>query len=122
MISDMLTRYLPLTIVFSWIIYKWWSSYKVTKMLPLLQENGAVFIDVRSVSEFNNAHADVCKNIPYNEIKDNLPEIPKDLPIVLCCSTGTRSSIAKFSLLKHGYSNIHNIGKWTLLRGVPSGS
>lgn len=119
---ELISKYLPLGLVLTWIIFKWWSSYKVTKNLPSLQKAGAVFIDVRSPSEFEGSHADICKNIPYNEIKNNLSEIPKEVPIVLCCATGTRSSIAKLSLLKNGYSNVHNIGKWTLLRGVQSDS
>ena len=118
--NEIVTKYLPLALVVSWIFYKWWNSYKVTKKLPILQKAGAIFIDVRSASEFENAHASICKNIPYNEIKNNLSAIPTSVPIVLCCATGTRSSIAKLALLKNGYKDVYNIGKWTLLRDVQS--
>jgi rhodanese-related sulfurtransferase len=117
---ELVNKYWPLALFATWMFYKWWSSYKIVKRLPSLQNDGAIFIDVRSGSEFENAHANICKNIPFNEIKTSLDEIPNGVPIVLCCATGSRSLIAKISLIKNGYKDVHNIGKWTLLRNVQS--
>jgi rhodanese-related sulfurtransferase len=97
----------------TWIIYKWWNSKKIIAMLPELKKEGALFIDVRSQSEFASGHAPGTINIPLQELKKRINEIPKKIPIVICCASGTRRGMAKMTLKKIGYTQVYNIGNWT---------
>ena len=112
---EMLRTQWPILLVIAWFAYKWWSANKVVKMLPALRERGAVFIDVRSQSEYNSASAPNTKNIPVGDIGNRLKEIPTDKPIVVCCASGTRSGMARMTLLKNGYKEVYNVGPWTKL-------
>jgi len=110
---EFLKNYWPLLLISTWLLYKWWNSKRILRLLPELKKNGALFVDVRSNSEYSNGNAPDTKNIPLQELVGRLGEIPKDKTIVLCCATGTRSSMAKMLLKKHGYKNVYNIGPWT---------
>jgi rhodanese-related sulfurtransferase len=41
-----------------------------------------------------------------------LNEIPKNVPVVLCCASGTRSGMASAMLRGNGYANVYNAGAW----------
>jgi rhodanese-related sulfurtransferase len=96
-----------------WFAYKWWNSKRVIAMLPELRKSGATFVDVRSAGEFASGNAPGTINIPLQELGSRLSEIPKSLPVVLCCASGTRSGMAKLLLKKNGYPQVHNIGTWS---------
>ena len=108
-------QYWPILALLLWFGYKWWRSQKVVAMLPELKKNGAVLVDVRSLAEFASGNAPGTINIPLQEIGSRLAEIPKNVPVVLCCASGTRSGMAAMVLKKHGYSNVHNVGTWRKL-------
>ena len=72
-------------------------------------------MDVRSDAEFAGGNAPGTVNIPLPELGRRLNEIPKNVPVVLCCASGTRSGMAKRVLKKQGYGQVFNIGKWTNL-------
>jgi len=40
--------YWPLLLVALWFGYKWWNARRVVAMLPALQREGALVVDVRS--------------------------------------------------------------------------
>ena len=107
-----LEGYWPILVFGLWIVYKFWNSRKVTLMLPELRERGATFIDVRSEGEFAQGKAPGTINIPLQQLANRLSEIPKHLPVVVCCASGTRSGMAKMLLMKNGYNDVHNIGTW----------
>lgn len=86
-------------------------------MLPILKEEGAIFVDVRSRDEFASGHVPGTLNVPLPELSGRLPEISKDLPVVLCCASGTRSGMASVILRKAGYPRVYNVGPWVRLLG-----
>jgi len=51
-------------------------------------------IDVRDPGEFKNAHMKGVKNIPVEELEDQVAGLPADKPLVFVCATGARSSEA----------------------------
>jgi rhodanese-related sulfurtransferase len=114
---DMLRDYWPLLLIAAWFVYKRFKSQKVVKMLPQLRSQGAIEIDVRSSSEFSQGSAPTSLNIPLQEFSNRLSEIPKNIPIILCCASGGRSGMAKMILEKNGYPEVYNIGPWTNLLG-----
>jgi rhodanese-related sulfurtransferase len=78
--------------------------------------NGAVILDVRTASEFNQEHYAGSKNIPLNEIKLKMELIRKwNKPVITVCRTGTRSGIAKGILQAEGIE-VYNGGPWTSLK------
>lgn len=78
--------------------------------------NGAVIIDVRSVSEFHNGHIKNAKNIPLNNLESKIDEIKKwNKPIIVCCLSGMRSAQAT-SILKNSGIEVINGGGWQSLK------
>ncbi len=111
-LSDTLQHYWPLILLALWFGYKWWNARRVRALLPALRKNGALCVDVRSAAEFASASAPDTLNIPLPELGHRLAEIPKTVPVVLCCASGTRSGMAKLVLKKNGYPQVFNIGSW----------
>ncbi len=110
--QDMFQKYWPFLALVAWYGYKWWSSRKVMAMLPELKKNGAVLVDVRSAGEFASANAPGTINIPLQELGSRFGEIPKSVPVVVGCASGTRSGMARRMLKKNGYLEVYNIGTW----------
>ena len=69
-----------------------------------LQSDISVFLlDSRTPMEYKNGHVDGFINIPVDEIRDRLSEIPKDKTIYVMCQSGVRSYIACRILSGLGY-------------------
>jgi phage shock protein E len=76
-------------------------------------KKGAVIIDVRTKTEYQQGHVEGSKNIPLNEIKLKLDTIRKwNKPVVTVCRSGSRSALAK-NLLKTAGIEVYNGGAWT---------
>lgn len=76
--------------------------------------NGAMVIDVRSVNEFESGHILQAFNIPVDRIEMVAPGVVRDKSKVLLlhCSTGARSNLAKKKLEGLGYKNVFNLGSY----------
>lgn len=89
----------------------------------LMQDSpDCVYLDVRSVPEFEQGHPERAINVPImhfipgmgmspnqdfvNVVQAN---IPKDAPVVIGCRTGARSANACEVLSSLGYTNVSNI-------------
>jgi phage shock protein E len=78
-------------------------------------QKGAVIVDVRTKSEYQQGHVADSKNIPLNEIKLKLNTIRKwNKPVITVCMSGSRSAMAK-TLLKAAGIEVYNGGAWTSL-------
>ena len=76
------------------ILKKLFSTSPVAN-LKQLSEEGAVIIDVRTVSEFNSGHLKKSINIPLNTLSGQLNKIKKsNKPVIAVCRSGSRSSMA----------------------------
>jgi rhodanese-related sulfurtransferase len=98
-----------------YIVYKKYSQYKVLKTVPTLMNQGAQIVDVRSEAEFKYAHKDGSINIPLGVLKNRMKELDKTKPIILCCASGSRSGLAKRTLMANGFKDVHNAGTWSSL-------
>jgi len=112
-LAEIVRQYWPLILLALWLGYKWWNSKRVAALLPELKKQGAVLVDVRSAAEYASASAPGTLNIPLQELGGRLAEIPKNVPVVLCCASGTRSGMARMVLKKNGYQQAFNIGAWS---------
>jgi len=74
--------------------------------------NGAMLIDVRSMNEFESGHILKAYNMPLDRIDVLVPSAVRDKNKVLLlhCSTGVRSGMAKKKLEEMGYKNVFNLG------------
>lgn len=78
----------------------------------VLQDDNCIVIDVRTPGEYNGGHVNGSKNIPLNLIPEQLSNIPKNVPVVLCCASGNRSGQATNYLKSNGYDKVYNGGSW----------
>ncbi|MDD2888293.1 MAG: rhodanese-like domain-containing protein [Aliarcobacter sp.] len=97
------------------IAYRKYTQYKVLKLVPNLLKQGGQIVDVRSEEEFAYEHKDGSINIPLDLLKNRMNELDNTKPIILCCATGSRSAIAKNTLMANGFKNVHNAGNWSSL-------
>lgn len=90
------------------------SSQVSSKEAAELLRNGALVIDVRSVNEFESGHILQAYNIPLDRIEMLAPTVVKEKKKVLLlhCSTGVRSNLAKKKLEELGYQNVFNLGSY----------
>lgn len=81
------------------------------KQAQSMNEQGALLLDVREISEYSALHAKNAKLIPLGQLPSRLQEISKykDKPIVVMCHSGRRSARAVALLQKAGYSQVSNI-------------
>lgn len=74
-----------------------------------LDYDEVTFIDVRTEEEFEMGSIPGTVNIPLDEIRDRLDEIPRDKPIFITCAVGLRGYLATRILIGKGYTNVRNL-------------
>jgi NADPH-dependent 2,4-dienoyl-CoA reductase/sulfur reductase-like enzyme/rhodanese-related sulfurtransferase len=70
-------------------------------------------LDVRTPSEYADGSIEGAVNIPLDELRNRLEEIPKDRPIVAFCKVGMRGYLATRILLHEGYTVMNLSGGYT---------
>ena len=78
----------------------------------------SLWIDVRTVEEYNAGHLEGAINIPYDEIEQKIEAVSadKNTDIQLYCRSGRRSGIALETLRGLGYSKVTNAGAYEQLK------
>lgn len=74
-----------------------------------LNRKKTILIDVRTSKEFNLGTIEGAKNIPVDELRNRLSEIPQDREIVIFCQVGLRGYIACRILRQKGYKKVKNL-------------
>jgi rhodanese-related sulfurtransferase len=82
---------------------------------------GALIIDVRTPNEFMAGHIEGSLNIPLDEIGRAMEWLQKDVPTVLVCESGSRSSYALSILRANGFEKVYNGGSWDSLGEIKVG-
>jgi NADPH-dependent 2,4-dienoyl-CoA reductase/sulfur reductase-like enzyme/rhodanese-related sulfurtransferase len=67
-------------------------------------KNNQILLDVRTAKEFAAGTITNAINIPIDELRDRLNEIPNDKEILVFCRVGTRSYLACRILMQHGFN------------------
>jgi len=88
----------------------------------IIQNGEGTIIDVRTRAEFQGGNAAGSVNIPVNELIQRIEEF-KSLksPLVLCCASGGRSSMATQLLKQQGIA-CHDAGSWLTVNYLQSQS
>ncbi len=82
-------------------------------------------IDVRSSVEFEGelGHLGGARLLPLDQLRERVPELSPDTPVVVICQTGKRSALGALILRKAGFSRVANLAggmlRWREL-GLPS--
>ena len=79
-----------------------------TAIQNILKDN-VLLIDVRTPDEFKNGHVKGAINIPVDEIRNRMNEIPKDKLFYITCRVGYRGHLGVRILKENGYNNLKNI-------------
>jgi len=66
-------------------------------------EDGAVWVDVRTVDEYAIGAFEDSVNIPLSRLRDELSELVFNAKYIICCDTGRRSESAGFLLSHKGF-------------------
>ena len=84
-----------------------------------LPRDGSVFLlDTRTPYEVMYGKIDGFVNIPLDELRQRLDEIPKDKPVYVHCHSGLRSYLACRILIGNGYDCYNLAGGWRLYESV----
>jgi len=82
--------------------------------------SGAALIDVRTASEFAKGSIEGALNIPVDELRDRLEEVPAG-PVVVHCAVGLRGHVAARILRQRGWEDVRNLsGGYTTWRAGTS--
>jgi NADPH-dependent 2,4-dienoyl-CoA reductase/sulfur reductase-like enzyme len=84
------------------------------EMDGLAESDDCFLVDVRTPKEFDLGHIEGSVNIPVDDIRGRMDEIPRDKRIVLICQSALRSYIAARILMQKGYDCCHLAGGWRL--------
>ena len=66
-------------------------------------------LDVRTAHEYDLNHIDGAVNVPVDELRSRLSEIPADKRIIVYCAVGLRGYLACRILMQNGFTNVCNL-------------
>ena len=69
-----------------------------------------ILLDVRGKKELDICALNILRHIPMEYIPNILPELDKQVPIVVMCHTGVRSLLVCRYLVRQGYSAVNLLG------------
>ncbi|SDH01225.1 NADPH-dependent 2,4-dienoyl-CoA reductase, sulfur reductase [Vibrio xiamenensis] len=69
-----------------------------------------LLLDVRNPGELKNGYLEGAVNIPVDQLRERMDELPKDKEIVIYCQVGLRGNVAYRQLVNRGYKARNLIG------------
>ncbi|HOG25727.1 MAG TPA: FAD-dependent oxidoreductase [Bacteroidales bacterium] len=66
-------------------------------------------LDVRTVAENSLGTIPGSVNIPLDELRNRLDEVPRDKPVYIFCAVGLRGYLASNILIQNGFNNVYNL-------------
>jgi rhodanese-related sulfurtransferase len=72
-------------------------------------QQGAFFLDVRSVDEWNAFHVPGSTLIPLDQLSERLDEVPRDRQVIVVCRSGSRSRSGRDILLNSGFTQVASV-------------
>ena len=84
----------------------------------LPRDGSALLLDVRTPMEYQRGHLDGFVNIPVDELRERLGELPQGKPVYLVCQSALRSYLACRVLAQEGSDCSHLAGGYRLYESV----
>lgn len=72
----------------------------------MMNDQGAVVVDVRPTSEFAAGHLPNARNIPSDDLARRLGELPAGKPLIVVCASGNRAGKAAATLRAAGRQDV----------------
>lgn len=66
-------------------------------------------LDIRTPDEFELGSIEGAVNIPLDDLRDHLDELPRDKRMVVFCGIGLRAHVACRMLVQKGFDNVYNL-------------
>lgn len=79
--------------------------HEISKLNP----NEVFILDVRTKSEYQLGAIPENTNIPIDELRKRLNEIPRDKKIIVYCAVGLRGYLASRILIQNGFKDVYNL-------------
>lgn len=79
------------------------------RQLRDIEMENIFLLDVRTPDEFSLHTLPNAVNIPLDELRDRIDELPKDKMIYVFCAVGLRGYLAYRILVQHGFENVRNL-------------
>lgn len=76
----------------------------------MIQNNGAVLVDLREASDFAEKHYEGSVNIQLSSLESELDDFDRDTAIIFCCYSGARSQSALLKAKEMGFNHVYNLG------------
>lgn len=90
-----------------------WSGAQVGTLeaTRIMNQSGALVLDVREAKEFAQGHLPKARNIPVREISNRLEELGKykAKPVIVTCAGGPRAAAAARLLRKSGFTQVYQL-------------
>lgn len=71
--------------------------------------SSVMLLDVRTAEEFSFGSLPGAVNIPLDDLRERMQELPKDKEIIVLCAVGLRGYLAQRILRGHGYTAVRNL-------------
>lgn len=85
-----------------------------------------LLVDVRTRDEYSLGTLPGAINIPVDDLRERLSELPKDKKIVVSCAVGLRGYLAYRILIQNGYTEVRNLSggykTWHAATAKPKGN
>lgn len=87
------------------------ATVSAQQLVQLVNNEGAVVVDVRDKAEYDQGHIVDSINVPHANIEARLDELKKyqDKPIVIACKMGQHSGSSGTLLRKSGFENVSRL-------------
>lgn len=79
-------------------------QFHIEDVKNLPHDGSVTLLDTRTPGEYQRGHVDGFVNIPVDNLRERLDEIPKEKPVYVMCQSGLRSYIATRILEGNGYT------------------
>ena len=78
-------------------------QFHVDEVEKLPRDGSVTLLDTRTVAEYSRGHAPDFVNIPVDELRERIGELPQGKPVYVMCQSGLRSYVACRILTGYGY-------------------
>ena len=82
------------------------------------RDGSVTLLDVRTQEEYSEGFIEGFVNIPVDELREQINEIPKEKPVYVICQSGLRSYIASRILANDGYDAYNFSGGYRLYQTI----
>ena len=99
-------------------ISKGLKQWHLSDLEQLLQHKDVTLLDTRTPKEFSQGHIEGFTNIPVDELRERIGEIPVEKTVYVICQSGLRSYIATRILEGYGYEAYNFAGGYRFYEAV----